>query len=154
MKIKKKKYGRLTILDNESPVSEKVRCKCECGKTVRIVYGSLRRGNTKSCGCLRKELFMQRITKHEKRHTTEYNAWRSMKTRCYNVNAPGYLGETIAVCRAWRANFAQFMDDMGKKPDSKAVLTRKNEKRNFSPSNCFWSKRKGRLPVCDRSLSN
>ena len=28
-------------------------CRCDCGKEVVVVGSSLRRGNTKSCGCLK-----------------------------------------------------------------------------------------------------
>lgn len=33
------------------------RCKCDCGNTVYIDAGSLKSGNTKSCGCLRKKRY-------------------------------------------------------------------------------------------------
>ena len=58
-----RKFGRLTVVERApnavSPSgSNRVRwlCQCECGNQ-KIVYGqSLRKGSTKSCGCLSKEM--------------------------------------------------------------------------------------------------
>jgi len=53
-----KKFGRLTVIEKVG--SDKYKnitwlCKCECGKEKVISGPKLRNGNTKSCGCLRKE---------------------------------------------------------------------------------------------------
>lgn len=45
-------YGRLTAVSYES---SKWTCKCECGSEIKARAGSLKSGNTKSCGCLQKE---------------------------------------------------------------------------------------------------
>jgi hypothetical protein len=58
------KFGRLTAIERVEdyvfPKSgchlSKWRCKCECGKEVDVAISSLKNGNTKSCGCLQKEL--------------------------------------------------------------------------------------------------
>jgi len=52
-------FGRL-IVERENgryPKSNKVlwECRCQCGNKVTVASGSLVTGNTKSCGCLRKE---------------------------------------------------------------------------------------------------
>lgn len=56
------RYGRLTVLSQaasdycgEKSVA-KWHCLCDCGKAVEVASRSLRGGNTKSCGCLRKEV--------------------------------------------------------------------------------------------------
>ena len=33
----------------------KLRCRCDCGNVVNVFWGNVRRGFTKSCGCLRRE---------------------------------------------------------------------------------------------------
>jgi len=38
----------------------KYRCLCDCGNIVEVYAGNLRKGNTKSCGCLNRELASQR----------------------------------------------------------------------------------------------
>ena len=52
-------YGKLTVLykiENSGGAGKKIKwhCKCECGNEKDIDGGSLRRGLTKSCGCLQK----------------------------------------------------------------------------------------------------
>lgn len=58
------KFGRLTVL-NRSYTKNKViywDCQCDCGTQITVRGDSLRKGNTKSCGCLRKELQTKRQT--------------------------------------------------------------------------------------------
>ena len=54
------KFGRLTIIKRNYPNDKfgKINwlCKCECGKEKVVVGNNLKNGNSKSCGCLRKEL--------------------------------------------------------------------------------------------------
>jgi len=51
-------FGRLTVLGcvprQDRPVRRAVYwfCLCECGRKTTVQAGSLRSGNTKSCGCL------------------------------------------------------------------------------------------------------
>lgn len=52
-----KKFGRLTAIeamwsDNEK---DKVKCVCDCGKTVILSRGDVTTGHTLSCGCLQKQ---------------------------------------------------------------------------------------------------
>jgi len=52
------KFGRLTAIN---PTEERSQgrvvwhCECECGNTIEVPSHSLVSGNTKSCGCLKKE---------------------------------------------------------------------------------------------------
>src|SRR5262245_36632736 len=65
-------------------------CECQCGNKVVVMASSLNSGNTKSCGCLRREL----VSKREKRHghsiagikTSTYICWDNMLARCTNPN--------------------------------------------------------------------
>lgn len=50
-------FGRLIVI-NYSHYEKGERfmtCECECGKLVKIRSSSLRRGQTKSCGCYKSE---------------------------------------------------------------------------------------------------
>jgi len=51
------KFGRLTVIKRVNSVNDSTMylCKCECGKEKIINGAHLRRGKTKSCGCLHKE---------------------------------------------------------------------------------------------------
>lgn len=59
LEIKGQRFGRLVVLYRVMSASTqhtKWLCKCDCG-TEKIIYGiALRKGSTKSCGCLFKEL--------------------------------------------------------------------------------------------------
>lgn len=52
-----KKYGNLTVLSCAGKHNGKIswNCKCDCGMTTIVAGGSLKSGNTSSCGCLKKK---------------------------------------------------------------------------------------------------
>lgn len=54
-----KKFGRLVVIELCKEKTRKKsliwKCQCDCGNTIKVVGWSLSGGNTKSCGCLRKE---------------------------------------------------------------------------------------------------
>lgn len=52
-------FGRLTAIERGPSVSHRRTtwsCTCECGKTTVVLTQSLLRGNTRSCGCLQREV--------------------------------------------------------------------------------------------------
>lgn len=58
--IQGQKYGRL-ITVRQTDIKTKFdgykwECKCDCGNVVLVPYRSLIKGNTKSCGCIHREL--------------------------------------------------------------------------------------------------
>lgn len=68
------KFGKLTVIDKayvkEIGKSKKKmqywKCECECGNIVYVMSQSLRSGNTKSCGCLKKEASCKHRAKFNK----------------------------------------------------------------------------------------
>jgi hypothetical protein len=49
-------FGRLTVLAPTTERRDKCvvwRCRCACGREVKVPSGSLRSGNRRSCGCRR-----------------------------------------------------------------------------------------------------
>lgn len=50
-------FGRLTVLelDHVKRSTRNWKCQCSCGNTVSVREYNLKSGNTKSCGCTRKE---------------------------------------------------------------------------------------------------
>ncbi len=82
-------FGRLTVIKrvantgygkshpNGVPTWE---CRCDCGNVVNVMGGHLRRGDTKSCGCLQREIVLDRIGKDNPN-------WKGGK----HINSAGYI---------------------------------------------------------------
>ncbi len=60
------KYGKLLVLDyipRSLHKRTKYKCVCDCGNEVIVEGSKLKNGHTKSCGCIRKEIFHSYNTK-------------------------------------------------------------------------------------------
>lgn len=71
----------------------------------------------------------------------EYLAWINMNKRCYNkshqrYNLYGAKGRTV--CSRWRTSYPNFLKDMGRRPTKNHSLDRKDNSKNYTPSNCRW----------------
>ena len=120
------------------------KCKCDCGTIKeRVLYGSLVRGHSQSCGCMHWE----QMRKPEEDKVTKnpiYCIWMSMKTRCYNPRHPSfkYYGlRGIRVCQRWLDSFDTFVQDMGPRPSKEFSIERKNNDGHYTPINCVWATR-------------
>jgi hypothetical protein len=123
-------------------------CACACGRSAIVCTDELRSGDTRSCGCLRREATGKRGERHVThgasvggKTTREYKSWCAMKTRCNNPNTADYRsygGRGIKVCERWDGSFTAFMADMGPRPKGK-TLDRINVNANYEPLNCRWA---------------
>lgn len=148
-----KKYGRLTIVEEEKDEYGNIYyiCKCDCGNTKTIRKSSIIGGKTKSCGCLGREDRVRRGRENKTHGLTKtrfYHIWRNMKGRCYNSKHneyKNYGAKGIIVCDEWHT-FENFMNDMyedyvafeeinGK--DS-ATIDRISPSENYCKENCRW----------------
>lgn len=59
-------YGKLTVISRDENKHGKTywKCKCECGNIVTVNSYCLKSGQTKSCGCINKELMSKKFLKN------------------------------------------------------------------------------------------
>lgn len=116
-------------------------CTCDCGKEVSVATGSILNGDTKSCGCLHRELSALSNSTHKMWGTGTYRSWIAMMGRCANKNHhayPYYGGRGISVCDKWHL-FENFLADMGERPKETSIDRFPDNNGNYEPGNCRWA---------------
>lgn len=133
-------YGRLTVIERRDTNIKTVLCRCDCGIEKHIAIRRLVDGQTRSCGCLQRELAKDNSTTHGMSGTPVFECWRGMIKRCTNPNASNYHnygGRGITVDPRWLV-FENFYEDMGDPPPN-TTLDRENNNQGYSKENCRWA---------------
>ncbi len=138
---------RLTIISSESVrKSSKTRtiytCLCSCGKTVKVDKYHFLHKKTRSCGCLRQELFRSRTTKHGLCTNRYFHLWRGMMDRCYNDKNKRfhrYGARGILVEEIWheKSEFIKWCEKQN--PEKGLTLEREDNNANYGPKNCKFA---------------
>lgn len=140
-------FGRLTVLskinhrDTAGRPQVKWRCICECGNETIVHGGSLRRGDTVSCGCYMDESRRLRGIKHGAVGTKLYNTWLNIRARCGNPDNPAYKdygARGIRVWVDWDISFEAFAAYVGAPPSAQHSIGRINNDLGYVPGNVRW----------------
>jgi hypothetical protein len=161
------RYERLVIVSPEGPRRyanksnplgyRTVQVQCDCGSApYHVLLNSLRNGNTRSCGCLRRETTSGRNLESKRTHGLRkhplYATWVGIRQRCNNPNNPnweGYGSRGIRVCERWE-DLATFVADVegeiGPRPEERSPggkpvwsLDRKDNDGHYEPGNIRWA---------------
>lgn len=155
LKLEGEKFGRLSVIKYIGLFKRKAvwLCKCDCGNFHRTNTCCLRSGESKSCGCLQKEIVRETkqthgLAKINGKVTRFYYTYYAMRERCLISTHPSYKnygGRGIKVCRHWM-NFKNFRDDMYQSflehfalyGSRNTTIERINNNGNYELTNCKW----------------
>lgn len=150
LNIKGMRFNRLLVLEQGATRKGRVlwNCVCDCGNKISVPAYYLTSNNTRSCGCLRKEITIKKNLKHghSKRNKkyAEYIIWQHLKDRCFNVKSEFYNhygGRGITVSLKWANSYPAFLKDMGKRPSKKHSVERVDNNGDYKKGNCVWALR-------------
>ncbi len=121
-----------------------VNCSCSCGGSFVTYLAGLRSGEVTSCPTCAAKRVWDNTRTHGGSHSPEYRAWWAMIRRCYDPNATGFHlwgGRGIKVCDRWRHSFANFLADVGPRPEGtvRHTLDRIDNDRDYEPGNVRWA---------------
>lgn len=110
-----KKYGRLLVVKKADSIGGHARwlCKCECGNECIVHGSSLKSGNTRSCGCYKRENAKKLYSSVRQNDTHLYAVWNGIKQRCRNKNNDSYHnygGRGINICDEWANSYETFYE--------------------------------------------
>lgn len=130
-------YGRLTVIRDVGRKHNRVlwECTCSCNTVVHVTSNALRKGNTKSCGCLNKEA----ITTHGLSSHPLYKVWRKMIDRCDNKKAKDYRAygdRGITVCNEWYSIVTFHSWGIANGWEDGLQIDRKENDGGYTPDNC------------------
>ena len=138
-----KRFGRLVVIRpsaRDKYGSVVWECKCDCGMICHKRGALLRKGSTKSCGCLAREISSSVHRSHGDTGTKLYKMWRGMHDRCKSGKGShfkNYKNRGITVCTEWEKDYSAFKKwAINNGYTEGLTIDRIDNNKGYSPDNC------------------
>lgn len=114
-------------------------CRCSCGAESHVKGTNLQSGNTRSCGCLQRQIVSEKNTTHGASKLPEYQAWADAKRRCTNPNHEYFSHYGGRGIKFLFNSFEQFYSHIGPRPHKKLSLDRIDNNGHYQIGNVHWA---------------
>jgi hypothetical protein len=123
-----RKFGELTVLKHHGKYRNKHFwfCKCSCGCSVSVTGTAMVSGNTRSCGCIRRDGYTMVERKDRKIEAT--SLWMTLCRKYRRKMDP-----------VWVGSFENFYRDVGDRPSKRHRLARLDVNEDWSAGNAVWT---------------